>query len=68
MLLVGSEPFQLDKNNAADVTIPDESYCVPHDRRGVLSMTNDGKHCNGSQFVVCLKPNPWMNHFYVAFG
>ncbi|XP_050495174.1 uncharacterized protein LOC126876353 isoform X2 [Bombus huntii] len=64
----GFEPFQSDKNNAADVTIPDESYCVPHDRRGVLSMTNDGKHCNGSQFVVCLKPNPWMNHFYVAFG
>ncbi|KAK9309709.1 hypothetical protein QLX08_000706 [Tetragonisca angustula] len=62
----GFESSELDKN-ADDVKIS-ESYCVPHDRRGVLSLTNDGKHCNKSQFIICLKPNPWMNHFYVAFG
>ncbi|XP_031840177.2 putative inactive peptidyl-prolyl cis-trans isomerase-like 6 [Nomia melanderi] len=50
------------------ITIPGESYCIPHNRRGVLSLINDGKHCNGSQFFVCLKPNPWMNYYYVAFG
>ncbi|XP_076231481.1 uncharacterized protein LOC143177458 [Calliopsis andreniformis] len=48
--------------------IPDESYCIPHDRRGVLSMANEGKHYNESQFFICLKSNPWMNYYYVAFG
>lgn len=48
--------------------IPDESYCVPHNRRGVLSMANNGKDSNGSQFIVSLKPNPWMDYYYVAFG
>ncbi|XP_076647026.1 putative inactive peptidyl-prolyl cis-trans isomerase-like 6 isoform X2 [Halictus rubicundus] len=50
------------------MTIPDESYCISHDRRGILSMVNDGKHCNQPQFFVCLKPNLWMNYYYVAFG
>ncbi|CAK9810361.1 Probable inactive peptidyl-prolyl cis-trans isomerase-like 6 [Anthophora quadrimaculata] len=63
------ELFETDKDDINDVIIiPDESYCIPHDRQGVLSMANDGKHHNQSQFTVCLKPNPWMNHFYVAFG
>nr|XP_033329097.1 probable inactive peptidyl-prolyl cis-trans isomerase-like 6 [Megalopta genalis] len=58
-----------DTNFVDDIiAIPDESYCIPHDRRGVLSMVNNGKHCNGPQFSVCLKPNPWMNCYYVAFG
>ncbi|XP_046744017.1 probable inactive peptidyl-prolyl cis-trans isomerase-like 6 [Diprion similis] len=48
--------------------IPDESYCVPHNRRGVLSMANNGKDSNGSQFVISLKANPWMDYYYVAFG
>ncbi|XP_053982314.1 probable inactive peptidyl-prolyl cis-trans isomerase-like 6 [Hylaeus volcanicus] len=56
------------KDSVNDVKIPDESYCIPHDRRGVLSMVNSGKHSNESQFIICLKPNPWMNYFYVAFG
>lgn len=54
--------------NAENIKIPDESYCIPHDRRGILSMANNGKHSNESQFIVCLKSNPWMDHFYVAFG
>ncbi|CAL7944607.1 unnamed protein product [Xylocopa violacea] len=64
----GYELPEVDKDDTGNITIPDESYCVLHDRRGVLSMANDGKHCNKSQFVVCLKPNPWMNCYYVAFG
>ncbi|XP_076298176.1 putative inactive peptidyl-prolyl cis-trans isomerase-like 6 isoform X2 [Lasioglossum baleicum] len=59
-----------DKTTFEDhtITIPDESYCISHDRRGVLSMVNDGKHCNQPEFFVCLKPNLWMNYYYVAFG
>ncbi|XP_035726284.1 uncharacterized protein LOC118443424 isoform X2 [Vespa mandarinia] len=49
-------------------TIADESYCIPHNRRGILSMANNGKHSNESQIIVSLKPNTWMNHYYVAFG
>ncbi|KAF7399783.1 hypothetical protein HZH68_008375 [Vespula germanica] len=49
-------------------TITDESYCIPHDRRGVLSMANNGKHSNQSQIIISLKPNTWMNYHYVAFG
>nr|XP_012146716.1 PREDICTED: uncharacterized protein LOC100881397 isoform X1 [Megachile rotundata] len=63
------ESSEINEDRAGNmVVIPDESYCIPHDRRGVLSMANDGKHSNQSQFFICLKPNPWMNHYYVAFG
>ncbi|XP_075977937.1 uncharacterized protein LOC142977739 [Anticarsia gemmatalis] len=46
-----------------------ENFIVPHDRRGVLCMANDGRHINCStQFFVLLQPAPWMLHKYVAFG
>ncbi|KZC10169.1 Peptidyl-prolyl cis-trans isomerase-like 6 [Dufourea novaeangliae] len=65
----GTRLPKINDNSVNNINvIPDESYCIPHDRRGVLSMANDGKHCNESQFFVCLKPNPWMNYHYVAFG
>ncbi|XP_015186630.1 PREDICTED: peptidyl-prolyl cis-trans isomerase-like 6 [Polistes dominula] len=63
--------IQLDNINLKTTVIPkiaDESYCIPHDRRGILSMANNGKHSNESQIIVSLKPNPWMNYHYVAFG
>ncbi|XP_049947687.1 uncharacterized protein LOC126455973 [Schistocerca serialis cubense] len=47
---------------------PDESYCISHNRRGVLSMANDGRHTNGSQFIITLQPALWMDYYYVAFG
>ncbi|XP_049800055.1 peptidyl-prolyl cis-trans isomerase F, mitochondrial-like [Schistocerca nitens] len=49
-------------------TFPDESYCISHNRRGVLSMANDGRHSNGSQFIITLQPALWMDYYYVAFG
>ncbi|CAG9561869.1 unnamed protein product [Danaus chrysippus] len=46
-----------------------ENFIVPHDRRGVLCMANDGRHKDCStQFFVLLQPAPWMAHKYVAFG
>lgn len=46
-----------------------ENFIVPHDRRGVLCMANDGRHVDCStQFFVLLQPAPWMAHKYVAFG
>ncbi|XP_053154997.1 probable inactive peptidyl-prolyl cis-trans isomerase-like 6 isoform X2 [Hemicordylus capensis] len=46
----------------------DESFAVPHDKRGVLGMVNKGRHSNGSQFYVTLQPAPYLNEKYVAFG
>ncbi|XP_060803158.1 uncharacterized protein LOC106140803 [Amyelois transitella] len=46
-----------------------ENFIVPHDRRGVLCMANDGRNVDCStQFFVLLQPAPWMAHKYVAFG
>ncbi|CAG4971821.1 unnamed protein product [Colias eurytheme] len=46
-----------------------ENFIVPHDRRGVLCMANDGRHVDCStQFFVLLQPAPWMAQKYVAFG
>ncbi|RTG87403.1 peptidyl-prolyl cis-trans isomerase-like 6 [Schistosoma bovis] len=39
-----------------------------HDRRGILSMANSGRHTNGSQFLITLAPAEWMDNRYVAFG
>ncbi|CAH1638235.1 unnamed protein product [Spodoptera littoralis] len=46
-----------------------ENFIVPHDRRGVLGMANDGRHVDCStQFFVLLQPQTWMAFKYVAFG
>ncbi|VVC89219.1 unnamed protein product [Leptidea sinapis] len=46
-----------------------ENFVVPHDRRGVLCMANDGRHIDCStQFFILLQPAPWMAQNYVAFG
>ncbi|CAH2096145.1 unnamed protein product [Euphydryas editha] len=46
-----------------------ENFVIPHDRRGVLCMANDGIHADCStQFFVLLQPASWMANKYVAFG
>ncbi|XP_069359485.1 uncharacterized protein [Maniola hyperantus] len=46
-----------------------ENFIIPHDRRGVLCMANNGRHVDCStQFFVLLQSAPWMAHKYVAFG
>jgi len=49
-------------------TFEDENFSIPHDRRGIVGMANKGKHTNGSQFYITLKPANWMNNKCVAFG
>ena len=46
----------------------DESFAVPHSKRGILGMANKGRHTNGSQFYVTLQPAQWMDCKFVAFG
>ncbi|CAK1580314.1 unnamed protein product [Parnassius mnemosyne] len=52
-----------------DTQLDCENFIVPHDRRGVLCMANDGRHKDCStQFFILLQPAPWMEKKYVAFG
>ncbi|CAF0798829.1 unnamed protein product [Brachionus calyciflorus] len=46
----------------------DESFEVAHNKRGILGMSNHGRHTNGSQYYITLQPAPWMDKKYVAFG
>ncbi|XP_033227501.1 probable inactive peptidyl-prolyl cis-trans isomerase-like 6 [Belonocnema kinseyi] len=58
----------LESEFISELTIPEESFCISHNRRGVISLSNAGKNLNGPQFIISLKPNSWMDYYYVAFG
>jgi len=49
-------------------TIPDESFCIPHDQVGVLGMANTGPHSAHSQFYVTMRALPSFDCKSVAFG
>ncbi|XP_030055054.1 probable inactive peptidyl-prolyl cis-trans isomerase-like 6 [Microcaecilia unicolor] len=50
------------------ITFRDESFAVPHHKRGILGMANKGTHTNGSQFYITLQPAPYLDRKCVAFG
>ena len=49
-------------------TFPDESFAVPHATAGVLSMVADGRHGNGSQFLLTLAERREFDGRFVGFG
>ena len=46
----------------------DESFYYSHSREGLLSMINEGKNTNGSQFFITLRDLTWYDEKHVVFG
>ncbi|EFJ45651.1 hypothetical protein VOLCADRAFT_75661 [Volvox carteri f. nagariensis] len=50
-------------------TLPDETFAVKHDDKGILGMANKGQpHTAASQFYITLSPLPFLDGKRVAFG
>ena len=52
-----------------DGLFEDENVWFPHSHKGVLSMNNNGKNTNGSQFMISLRNNnEYFDEKHTVFG
>ena len=55
-------------NSIYDGFFEDENYYYAHCREGLLSMANNGKNKNGTEFMITLKYLPWLDGKHTVFG
>jgi peptidyl-prolyl cis-trans isomerase B (cyclophilin B) len=48
--------------------LEDENFKLSHNKIGRVSVANAGKNTGGSQFFICLEPQPSLDGNYVVFG
>jgi len=69
---IQSGDFQFNNGDGGESifggTFADESMMRRHTQAGVLSMANNGRNTNGSQFFITLKRAPLLDGKNVAFG
>ena len=68
MLVQGGKLSEDNKLNYYGKLFYDENYIFSHEEFGTLSMANDGKDTNGSQFFITTSNCSWFDGKHVAFG
>ena len=72
-VMVGGDITKHDGSGGKSIygpTFRDENFTLKHNQEGIVSMANDGKDSNNSQFFFVLRENgaPWLDNKHVVFG
>eukprot|EP01038_Epipyxis_sp_PR26KG_P009425 gene9425-12700_t len=70
-MIQGGDPTNTGKGGSSvwGSSVKDEfTVEQKHDKRGVVSMANNGPDTNGSQFFICYGPQPHLNNKYTIIG
>jgi cyclophilin family peptidyl-prolyl cis-trans isomerase len=67
-VIQGGDPLGTGEGGPGYAFADEFSGSLRHDRKGILSMANDGPDTNGSQFFITLAPSERLNFLYSVFG
>eukprot|EP00352_Strombidinopsis_acuminata_P003741 CAMPEP_0176378692 /NCGR_PEP_ID=MMETSP0126-20121128/29809_1 /TAXON_ID=141414 ORGANISM="Strombidinopsis acuminatum, Strain SPMC142" /NCGR_SAMPLE_ID=MMETSP0126 /ASSEMBLY_ACC=CAM_ASM_000229 /LENGTH=177 /DNA_ID=CAMNT_0017741117 /DNA_START=20 /DNA_END=553 /DNA_ORIENTATION=+ len=60
--------FGEENHSAFDMRLPDEDLQLRHHKRGLISMTNNGEHTNGSEFMITFNEARFLDGYQVICG